>query len=493
MVEWAIKYYAFISKEVQITGSNKDELLNVQRNDVTSVNLYNKNAAGDSAFYTRSFDPNETKELRLFGIAGNDAYHITGNSSNIKTRVIGGKDPDSIISQSNGKVCVYDDKTGNYISANTRLHLSNDTSIHKFDYAWYRYNKAGIKPIIFYNYYDRIYGGLNYGRTVYKWRKDPYYYKQLFEVHYSFSEHAFSFTHTVVAPKLFLGLDFTLLANYDLIRWIRFWGLGNDTKFDPKDRNYFTTRSRQWIIQPGVSKQYGNNSFYFSPFIQGIQILKDTDRFISKTFITDPADYRWKTFAGAELDYRYIKLNDSIVPTKGFMFSADVLGGQNIKESNTNYFKIAGSLQWYLPLTKRLSYVFRTGAATVTGNPEFYQYNSIGGGPNLRGFKRDRFWGKTTFWNMHDIRFIAPVKTYFYNGKAGIIAFFDNGRVWMPGEHSNTWHIDGGAGITLAPFNKISADITYGRSSDGGAIQVRVNKYFGGAGGIRTRVQTSLP
>ena len=55
--------------------------------------------------------------------------------------------------------------------------------------------------------------------------------------------------------------------------------------------------------------------------------------------------------------------------------------------------------------------MLRTGAATVTGNPEFYQYASIGGAPNMRGFKRDRFWGKTAFWNTHDLRFISNIKT----------------------------------------------------------------------------------
>lgn len=492
LVEWATQYYTFINKEVQVAGSKQDELFNVKHNDSTSVNVYNKSLASD-AFYTRSFNPNETKEIRLFGIGGNNVYNITGKSNNIKTRIIGGTGGDSIFNQSSSKVDVYDDKNNFISTKNTKLHFSNDTATHNFDYAWFRYNKGGIKPIIFYNYYDRIYGGLNYSHIVYKWRKEPYYYRQLFEVHYSFSEHAFSFTHTLVSPKSVFGTDFTLLANYDLIRWIRFWGLGNDTKFEPKDRVYFTTRSRQWIVQPGLSKHFGYSTVYFSPYIQGVQILKDTGRFISKTFITNEQDYKWKTFAGAELDYRFIKLNDSIVPTKGFLFSADVLGGQNIKERNTNYFKFAGSMQVYIPLVSKFSYVLRTGAATVTGNPEFYQYNSIGGGPNLRGFKRDRFWGKTTFWNTHDLRFIAPVKTYLYNGKAGLIAFFDNGRVWLPGENSNTWHTDYGAGITLAPFNKILADITYGFSSDGHVIQVKINKYFGVGGGIRTRVQSSLP
>ena len=263
-----------------------------------------------------------------------------------------------------------------------------------------------------------------------------------------------------------------------MIRWIRYWGLGNETQYVPKDINYFTTRSRQWIFQPGVIRQYGLNTVTASAFVQGVKIINDTSKFISKNLSTDPQNYKWKTFAGAELNYKFQKLNDSIVPTKGFIFFADATGARNVNNSNSYFVKYSGNMQVYVPLISKFSYVLRAGAATVTGKPEFYQYNSIGGAPNLRGFRRDRYWGKTVFWNMNDLRFISPVKSYIFNGKAGLIAFFDNGRVWQHGENSNTWHTDYGGGITLSPFNKILADVTYGISKDDKVVTVRINKYF---------------
>jgi len=207
-------------------------------------------------------------------------------------------------------------------------------------------------------------------------------------------------------------------------------------------------------------------------------VRHDTDRFVGKNFINDNNVFKWQTFAGAELNYDVEILNDSIVPTKGFMFNADILAAQNLKESNRNFVKFSANAQVYIPLGNKFSYVLRTGATTVTGKPEFYQYASIGGAPDMRGFKRERFWGKTVFWNTHDLRFISNVKSFFFNGKAGLIAFFDNGRVWMPGENSNTWHTDVGGGITVAPFNKALIDVTYGFAKDEKTINVRFNKYF---------------
>jgi hypothetical protein len=45
----------------------------------------------------------------------------------------------------------------------------------------------------------------------------------------------------------------------------------------------------------------------------------------------------------------------------------------------------------------------------------------------------------------------------------------------MPGEESNKIHIGYGPGILLAPFNKISATVTYGISEDKRIFQVRID------------------
>jgi hypothetical protein len=41
---------------------------------------------------------------------------------------------------------------------------------------------------------------------------------------------------------------------------------------------------------------------------------------------------------------------------------------------------------------------------------------------------------------------------------------------------SNKWHTAYGGGILLAPFNKILADVTYGKGEDGSVFQLRILK-----------------
>jgi hemolysin activation/secretion protein len=169
-------------------------------------------------------------------------------------------------------------------------------------------------------------------------------------------------------------------------------------------------------------------------------------------------------------------VNDSIVPTKGFAFFGNVSYNHNFGESSKSFARFMGDLYLYVPLISKFSLAIRTGAATVTGNPEFYQYIPIGGGQTLRGYRRQRFWGKTAFYNSNSLRFVSDVKSYVYNGKAGLVAFFDNGRVWMPSQKSDKLHTGYGAGVLLAPFNKISAEITYSISKEARLIQLRISK-----------------
>jgi hemolysin activation/secretion protein len=123
-------------------------------------------------------------------------------------------------------------------------------------------------------------------------------------------------------------------------------------------------------------------------------------------------------------------------------------------------------------------YYLKTGGATLAGTPEFYQLNVIGGGQTLRGYRRFRFYGKTIFYAQNEIQWIRPVRGNLFNGKAGLLALTDLGRVWYPGEKSNKLHIAFGAGFILSPFNKISVAATYARSKEDGTVNFRFGRTF---------------
>ncbi len=485
LVEWATTYYHFISKEVEIPGTLQNEFFDVTENDSeTSVHVYtiNSRIISNTPFYARTFRSSETKEIRLFGLNGADKYSIEdSNTNNIKLKIIDGiqkinKDTIAVnvAPEANSKVIVYGDKKNIQQSTEVPVKFIGDTSFKQYRDKWFHYDRSGISPLIFYSREDRLYVELAYRYRHFKWGKAPFASNQTISLHYSLLEQAFSITYNAIIPKLVAKSDFSLLANYDDVRWTYFFGMGNNTKFESdKSNSYYIMRTRQWVVQPMLSRSFGRSAVRISANLNGIKIINDTTRFLAKEYYPDKTFYNWAMFANESISYSYQKFNDAIVPTKGVLFNTTVTGSQSLNAGAHNYVDYAGSAYFYIPLISKFSLNIRTGAETITGQPEFYQYPSIGG-TILRGFVRDRFRGKTAFWNTNDIRYISPVHTHYFVGKAGLLAFVDDGRVWMPGEQSNTLHVAYGGGIILAPWNLLYADFNYGRSGKESSIQVRV-------------------
>ena len=295
LVNYATQYYLFLSKEVEIIGTKGNDYFEVKRlnDNETAVNVYKIKRDGDKKvkpYYSRTFLTNETKEIRLFGLSGNDVYKTEGKvNKGLKIVIIGGYDKDSIVANSiverNARTYIYDGSDDYIQSAGPVKHkISVDSSIHKYEYRSYIYDKRGFKPSVFYSYADRIFVGLGYGWTHYHWRKPPFIFKQKIGVNYSVSQHAFSYTYAGTFPNTIGRWDLSLFANYDAIRWTNFYGLGNETILTTKNLDYNRMRSREMSGTIGINRKAGNNYFDIHGFYQSIKIINDDSRYTARHY-----------------------------------------------------------------------------------------------------------------------------------------------------------------------------------------------------------------
>ena len=96
---------------------------------------------------------------------------------------------------------------------------------------------------------------------------------------------------------------------------------------------------------------------------------------------------------------------------------------------------------------------------------------TLGGNRNLRGYRFDRFYGKSSFYQTTDLRFdLGTIKNAYLPINVGLFAGFDYGRVWIPNEITDKWHNSYGLGLWLNALDKIGVQASYFRSSDGGRI-----------------------
>ena len=481
--KYAGKYYHFLAKEVEVVGTKGKELFLVThlgdgKTLVTLSKINKKGEVEDKPFYSRVFLLKETKEVRLYGLAGNDRYHVDGEAGEgITIRIIGGTDRDSIIDRSESKTVIYDDHDNDIIkSKKTKLHLSKDSSIHAFKYDAFKYEHSGFSPKLFYSFEDKIYVGFGYKILRHGWRKEPFKTKHEIQANYSIMQKNFSFIYQGEFRQVIGKWNLNIDANYDLMRWTNYFGLGNETQADIKTRNYYQMETKDLLASLSLNRPLGKYAkFSFGPVYNSVQVIENKDRYIYKTIPFSVKSYEQKHFAGGRAEFSISHLNDKVVPTKGIYFSAGAQYLQNMKESSSQVTRYNTALHIYVSVFNHLVLAIRSAAATVTGQPEFYQHVSIGGTKTLRGYARDRFWGNSSFYSANELQYVFNMRTHVFNGKAGLIVLYDVGRVWKNKEVSDTWHTGYGGGFMIAPFNKIMASVTYGVSKEGGQIHIRLS------------------
>jgi hypothetical protein len=493
LVDYATTYYAFLGRDVEVPGSKENEFFEITRlnDDETSVNIYRINKNGEvkrkHPVFSRNFLNNETKQIRVYGVGGHDIFHVLGVvNKGIKIRVIGGPGKDSLLDISYvggwGHKTKFYDNPGNNISTSveTKVHLSKYPSINRYQYDVFRNNSRGVKPVFYYDSYYRFYVGLGYLITKDLARDGSFSAKHSIGINYSIIEKSFNPYYKAMFTELIGRWSFNLNAGYDAVRRFNYFGVGNETVATTDDITYYWLRLKDFYGSMGVDQTFrSHHNIRFDFLYNAIKIIDNEGRYSSKSSgFLSPSVYHFKQFAGIQLTYTYTNINDPVVPTKGINFHLAGSYLQNIKETNRSVGKVTSALNIYLPLFESFSIAIKTGGATLTGNPEFYQYNNIGGFYSLRGFWRYRFYGTSAFYNQNEIRWLPSVKGYLFSGRIGLMAFFDQGRVWQPGENSNKWHYGYGGGVMLVPFNKIALGVTYGFSEEGRRANIRIGKFF---------------
>jgi hypothetical protein len=489
LVEFATDYYKFLARHVDVVGTHARDHFEVKRlnSDETSVEVFgfkNDGQREDMPRYSRIFKTKETKDIRIYGIGGEDVLNMAGHvKKGIIVRFIGSDNRDSIVDDSwvsNGRhnTHIYDDDYNKFnVTDEAKLHLSHDSEIHKYNYKEFEYHIRGFLPMVYYDNPDRAFVGIGYRFARHIWRKVPYGFDQNIQLRYSLSQNALSLVYKGKFYQMVGKWDIDLFAKYDAARWTNFFGLGNETKRVVDELRYYRLSTNEIIGSVGLSRWVSAHHLVSANvYYQGIEVLKEPGRFVTETYLSNQQYYfQHHMYAGAKANYTFLDVDNKYIPQKGLMFYAGAEYTGNTAERNKTFATFYGLTHAYIPLIKHFSLSLRVGATSVHGTPEFYQYAATGGPMNLRGYVRDRFWGNTAFYNANEIRYIRDVRSRLMNGKVGLLALYDNGRVWLKGENSKTMHHAYGAGVLVAPFNRFHAVATCAQSEDGLIVQFNIN------------------
>ena len=126
------------------------------------------------------------------------------------------------------------------------------------------------------------------------------------------------------------------------------------------------------------------------------------------------------------------------------------------------------TLRWAIGPFSRTSIATRFNYQKSFGEYEFFQTSRLDGFNTLRGYRRFRFAGESSFSNQIDVRIdLFEWQNYILPSKFGLILFNDFGHVWAEGENSNKMHHGYGGGIYLMPLGRFAFNFLLANSEEG--------------------------
>ena len=490
MMDFGMRYYKIINKEITITGTNEKEFFTINRPgganiEITVQALSKKDIPKDTLFH-RIFNHSVTKEINIYGLGGDDKFIYEGNSNNnILVRTFGNDGNDQYIDSAQNKISktkIYDvSADAPSSSTDFNYHATGDTSVTNYDRKWFKYDWWAPSIFPSYNPDDGVLIGAGFKYKKQKWNKTPFGWEQAMGGTYAFATGAFSIFYKGIFKQTFGKWDLDVAANYKAPSYVvSFYGYGNDAKLLVKDKAFYRTRLRSLHISPAVSRSWKKNIFKTGLVYNTFRVEQDKSRILGQVISgIDSSVFQDKYFGGANVSYTYNTSNSFKYPTKGIIIDAGSSYFVNLKESNRNFLNLQGSFTFYYSPFKKITLAHRTGAATNFGDYEYYQANTLGGSENLRGYWRTRFTGRTCFYQNTDVRWLfARLKGNILRGGLGLYGFFDDGRVWIKDEDSKVFHTGYGGGIYFIPFGALALNVFYATSKEVNVFTVKAGFLF---------------
>ncbi len=499
----AARYYAILAQYVDLHGTGRDEVAEVERRDDGSVEVRFavRRQRGDARppYLRRRFLSSETREIRLYLQGGDDRVVVQGDvGRSITVRVMGGGGDDELVDSSrvrgNARTHFYDGRGENrfVVGPSTRVARDRLDSLPMEErfapppppnaFARPADNWGSFRlPATWLGFDPDL--GLTVGGGVivyqYGFRREPYVYRLDARLAYATARHR---------PRARVDLEFPVLAprvsgalrlRVSGIGLTRFYGFGNAAPADQPD-DVFNVRQQVYELRPTLGVRVASG-------VQATLAVLGTLRHTADdpgTLLGNLGPRGIGTFgylgveAGLTLDAR----DDSVAARRGAVLRAYGRYAPPILSADAAFGSVGGDIAAYVTASgvpARPTLAVRVGAEKALGNFPFFAAAFLGGGATVRGFREYRFAGDAALYGNAELRvFVSPVR-WIVNGEFWVFALGDVGRVYVAGESPGEWHGAVGGGLWFAPIHRANTlTLAVARSAERLGVFVRSGFMF---------------
>jgi hypothetical protein len=461
LVDFSRRYRRHLVRRADVHGTDAAEEVLVERRagGATAIRIA---AAGAPAHVQAVFFPNETEEIRLYLHGGGDRVVVRGPGDHaIRLRIEGGGAATVSDSSGAGGITLY---AAGAEGATGRVHVNRGKSVApplKRPYEYWRDWGSRPVPLWWLTYGPdlgvTLGGGLSH--TTYGFRKYPFATMVRFRAGFAFD---------AMRPRADLDIDWrhensrrrtTLATRGSGIEVVRFHGLGNETVLSQPD-SFYRVRQEQFRLAPALHFPLGPRvELMVGVLGERIRTRTDSGRIIAAATPLGTGTYlQAGGRAGISLDTRDIEAN----PTRGVTLRIESRVYPPIGDVDTVFGTVEGVATTYLtaPIPFRPTLALRAGGKYVWGPYPFFEAAFIGDARTARLGHQHRFGGDASAYGSAELRLRLTRFFFILPGELGVLGLADVGRVFLPGESSDTWHTAFGGGLwisVLGPGNVLSA------------------------------------
>ena len=313
--------------------------------------MYARKNKSDTSFvmYDRVFDYHDTKDIRLYGLNGDDKFEVDSTArSKIRLLVIGGKGNDTFDIRGRVINYLYDLKTEkNFIEhrRRTRNLFSSESPVNYynilgFNYPVTRFPKVGIG----YNAEDGVFAGVGFFRRTYGFRNEPYATDQRLATLFALGQHAYQIKYRGEFNHFFRDYDAIINVAYVNPTLNNFFGFGNKTKLDEQqDLNFYRTRynyaaadlmfRRRFfeklhiILGPTVYEYWINQADNTGKILENPSLIG----------LDSASVYSKKTYLGGKFGVNFNNLNNELFPTRGVQWNTEFVSMAGLTKTANNF------------------------------------------------------------------------------------------------------------------------------------------------------------
>jgi hypothetical protein len=476
------EYYRILNTYAVVAGTDKDDWfeINCLSDRETEVKAY-RIIGGEKQklFFKKVFNSEVTKEIWVYGLDDKDRFEIKGDRrSAIKVRLIGGQNNDTYEFHDRSRnIYIYDYKTRTNTYLNTRT--AHVRKLDNYDVNTYRpldirTSNNLFVPTIGFNPDDGMKIGFSDTYTYNGFRQNPFTQQHRLNAAFYFATSGFELGYRGEFANFTENWNLELEGRFTSPNFsINFFGFGNNTDNpdDELDLDYNRVKLETIRLAPSLVWRGPLGAKFRTGFsYETIEVERTTDRFINTFYQANDLETR-NSFIGADAKYTYENADNEAFPTLGMSTALHLGYKANISEGSRDFAYVIPelSLAYKLIASGRLVLATKWKAHHIFGDGyEFYQAASLGGTDGLRGFRFQRFTGKTAYYQNTDIRFsLNKIKTTILPVNLGLYGGFDYGRVWFPGDASHSWHTSYGGGVFLNGADILTTNLALFHSDDG--------------------------